>query len=49
MNRNFPIHGSQFFTATGLCEKPEDYHYSSVIFYPDALKSFRILTHFAGN
>jgi len=33
----------------GLCEKPEDYYYSSARFYFDGLDSFRMLTHFTGN
>jgi len=33
----------------GLCEKPEDYYYSSARFYLDGLDSFRMLTHFTGN
>ena len=33
----------------GICEKPEDYYYSSARFYLDGLDSFKMLTHFAGN
>ena len=33
----------------GLCEKPEDYYYSSAKFYYDGTDSFRMLTHFSGN
>lgn len=33
----------------GLCEKPEDYYYSSARFYHDGLDSFKMLTHFTGN
>ncbi len=32
-----------------LCEKPEDYHYSSAKFYHDGTNSFEILKHFSGN
>ncbi|HEY5370002.1 MAG TPA: hypothetical protein VIJ75_13550 [Hanamia sp.] len=32
----------------GLCEKPEDYHYSSARFYHDRLDNFKMLTHFEG-
>lgn len=32
-----------------LCEKPEDYYYSSARFYLDGLDSFKILTHYTGN
>ena len=32
-----------------LCEKPEDYYYSSARFYLDGLDSFKMLTHFTGN
>ena len=33
----------------GLCELPEDYHYSSAKFYHDGSNSFNMLTHFTGN
>ena len=33
----------------GLCELPEDYHYSSAKFYRDGSNSFNMLTHFTGN
>ena len=33
----------------GLCELPEDYHYSSARFYHDGSNSFNMLTHFTGN
>ena len=33
----------------GLCEKPEDYYYSSARFYLDGLDNFKMLTHFTGN
>jgi len=33
----------------GLCEKPEEYFYSSARFYSNGLDSFKMLTHFAGN
>ena len=33
----------------GLCELPEDYHYSSARFYHDGSNSFNMLTHFSGN
>ena len=33
----------------GLCEKPEDYYYSSARFYIDGMNSFEMLTHFTGN
>ena len=33
----------------GLCEKQEDYFYSSARFYFDGLDSFNMLTHFTGN
>ena len=33
----------------GLCELPEDYHYSSAKFYHDGRDSFGVLTHFTGN
>lgn len=35
--------------SAGLCEKPEDYYYSSAKFYYDGTDSFRMLTHFSGN
>ena len=35
--------------AAGLCEKPEDYYYSSARFYYDGTESFNMLTHFSGN
>ena len=33
----------------GLCELPEDYHYSSARFYYDGNNNFNMLTHFTGN
>lgn len=33
----------------GLCELPEDYHYSSARFYLNGSNSFHMLTHFTGN
>jgi len=33
----------------GLCELPEDYHYSSAKFYHGGRDSFGMLTHFTGN
>jgi len=33
----------------GLCEKPEDYYYSSAKFYHDDSDCFHMLTHFSGN
>ena len=33
----------------GLCELPEDYHYSPAKFYHDGSDSFGMLTHFTGN
>lgn len=33
----------------GLCDVPEDYHYSSARFYYDGSNSFNMLTHFTGN
>ena len=33
----------------GICEKPEDYYYSSARFYLDGLDSFKMITHFTGN
>jgi hypothetical protein len=33
----------------GLCEMPEDYHYSSAGFYYDGSNNFGMLTHFTGN
>lgn len=35
--------------SAGLCEKPEDYYYSSAKFYQDGTNNFRMLTHFSGN
>ena len=35
--------------SAGLCEKPEDYYYSSAKFYYDGTNSFEMLTHFSGN
>ena len=35
--------------SAGLCEKPEDYPYSSARFYCNGTVSFGILTHFSGN
>ncbi len=35
--------------SAGLCEKPEDYYYSSAKFYFDGTNSFEMLTHFSGN
>ncbi len=32
----------------GLCEIPEDYHYSSARFYLDGTNEFGILKHFSG-
>ncbi len=40
------IYGLQ---PAGLCEKPEDYHYSSAKFYLDGTNSFEILKHFSRN
>src|SRR5687767_6538060 len=33
----------------GLCEVPENYHYSSAKFYYDGTNSFGMLKHFTGN
>jgi putative transposase len=33
----------------GLCDVPENYHYSSARFYHDGSNSFGMLTHFSGN
>ena len=33
----------------GLCEVPEEYHYSSARFYLDGRNSFNMLTNFTGN
>ena len=33
----------------GLCELPEEYHYSSARFYHNRSNSFNMLTHFTGN
>ncbi len=33
----------------GLCEKPEDYYYSSARFYYDGTDQFGMLTHFSEN
>lgn len=33
----------------GLCQHPEDYHYSSARFYYDGTNSFEMLTHNSGN
>ena len=33
----------------GLCELPENYHYSSSRFYLDGNDSFNMLTHYTGN
>ncbi len=33
----------------GLCDVPENYHYSSARFYNDGSNSFGMLTHFSGN
>ena len=33
----------------GICEKPEDYYYSSAKFYLDGKDEFGILTHCSGN
>ena len=33
----------------GICEKPEDYYYSSAKFYLDGIDTFGILTHYSGN
>ena len=33
----------------GLCEEPENYHYSSAKFYYDGTNSFGMLKHFTGN
>jgi REP element-mobilizing transposase RayT len=35
--------------TAGLCEKPEDYLYSSAKFYLTGIDTFGILTHFSGN
>ena len=35
--------------SAGICEKPEDYYYSSAKFYHDGIDSFGMLTHFSGN
>ncbi len=33
----------------GMCETPEDYHYSSARFYHDGTNSFGMLKHYSGN
>ena len=33
----------------GLCNIPEEYHYSSAQFYHDGTNSFEILKHYQGN
>ena len=35
--------------TAGLCKLPEEYYYSSAIFYLDGSDSFGMLTHFTGN
>jgi putative transposase len=35
--------------TAGLCNLPEEYHYSSAKFYLDGSDSFGMLTHFTGN
>jgi len=33
----------------GLCINPEDYYYSSGVFYYNGTDNFEILTHYSGN
>jgi putative transposase len=34
--------------AAGLCKLPEEYHYSSALFYEHGIDHFNMLTHYKG-